>query len=446
MKSTNTRSRSRTPRSALSRRHMLGGVGLAGLGMAAASACTQRPSDGGGGGGASDLSLGVCWWGSEDRDAATLEALDVITEQKGWSFTTDYGDWGSYWDKLTTQLSGGTAPDIVSMNPTPEIVDFSQRGALLPLDDLVGGPLDISALSEEEQAAGKVGDELYGVTLATSCPALIYNKTKLDELGLTVPDSWTWEEFAEFAKSIYDASDGELYGAQDSTASQALDSWAIQKGLPGIYDAEKIALSEDDFVEWFEYWDDLRQDGGCVTAEINAADDGSHPNNPVVQGDAAIGMGFNISADVWAGLMEDELAFAPIPTDSDEFTGNYLGGAALFSINAETEHPDECAEFISLFISDPEVSKVLGFTRGMPNETALSALGDELEPAQQALADYSTTVAEGQLSDPPSAPTRSADVGQLLEQYADEAAYGNVAPDGAARAMFEEASEIELGS
>ncbi|MGP9613784.1 ABC transporter substrate-binding protein [Brachybacterium sp. AOP42-B2-9] len=430
----------------MARRTLMGGLGL-GAGLSLLPACTQRPSQSGGGSdGGGGVNLGVSWWGSEERDKATIAALKVITDKRGWTFTTDYGDWGSYWDKVTTQFSGGTAPDVVSMNAPNEIVDFSQRGALLSLDDLIGDKLDVSALTEEEAAPGIVDGTTYGITLATSCPALIYNKTKLDELGLTVPESWTWEEFGQFATEIHEKSGGDLYGSQDNTEGVPLEWFAMQRGYPGLYDGNSLALTEEDFVDWFTYWADLRENGGTVTAEINAADDGSHPNNPVVKGTAAIGMGFNISVDVWAGLTEDELGYAHIPSDNPDVTGNYLGAAALFSINAETEFVDEAAEFISMFISDPEVCQALGFTRGMPNATAVEALGGDLEPGQEALATYSTSVAEGQLSSPPSAPTKSADVGALIAKYADEASFGNMSPEEAATTLYAEAAKIELGS
>ena len=122
----------RPPHPRPGRRSVLGALG-AGAGLTLVPACTQRPAASGGGGGDGDLTLGVSWWGSEDRNQATLDALGIITDRTGWTFTTDYGDWGSYWDKITTQFSGGTAPDVVSMNSPNEIVDFSiSHGSFTP--------------------------------------------------------------------------------------------------------------------------------------------------------------------------------------------------------------------------------------------------------------------------------------------------------------------------
>src|SRR5699024_3358853 len=115
-----------------------------------------------------------------------------------------------------------------------------------------------------------------------------------------------------------------------------------------------------------------------------------------------------------------------------------------FSINAATDHPDEALEFITMFISDPDVSQALGFSRGVPNATALDALTD-LSEDEQALVDYSTAVAAEEPPPRPGAPTGAADVSELLARYADEVAFGQRDPEDGARSFFAEASEVPLG-
>lgn len=425
----------------LSRRTILAGGAASVL---IATGCTQRPGPSTGAETAG-ITLGIGWWGSDARNEATLAALKIITERKGWQFRTDYGDYGSYFDKLTTQLSGGSAPDICSMNFPGELVDYASRNALLPLDDHVGAALDLTVLTEAEVNPGKVDGTLYGVTLATACPAAMINTTKLDELGVQVPQNWTWETYAEFANSVYEASNGKLHGVEDSTDGVALESFMMQRGYPGVYDGTKLSGTADDYVDWFSYWAELRSSGGCVSAEINAADDGSHPNNPVVKGKAAVGLQFNITEDVWASLTPDKLGYAPYPTSAGDRTGNYIKPASMFSVNAQTEHPTEALEFITLFISDPEVSKTLGLTRGMPNEAATTALSGSLNDKQQAFVDFSTQIADGQLADAPTAPLGSADVGELMTKYTTEVSFGRMEPAQGAQKFFTEASRVELG-
>jgi multiple sugar transport system substrate-binding protein len=270
------------------------------------------------------------------------------------------------------------------------------------------------------------------------------NTTKLGELGLEVPDTWTWEEFAEFANTVHDASDGRLHGAEDGTTGSVLESFLIQRGYPGVYDGASIAPSEEDFVDWFRYWADLRASGGTVTAEINAAFDGAHPNNPVVKGQAAIGMQFNITEEVWATLTVDVFDYGMYPSSTD-LTGNYVKPAALFSVNAATKHPEEAVEFISTFISDSDVSKALALTRGLPNAEALKALEGTLTDKQRAFVGFGELVAAGQLSDAPTAPTGSGDVTALLTKYAGEVAFGNRDAAAGAKQFYAEATAVPLG-
>lgn len=428
----------------LTRRGLLGALGAAGI-AAGLTACTNSPAATPSQSGTGRLK--VAWWGGDERHTATLDAIKVLEDQLKLDISTEYGDWGGYWDKLTTQMSGGNAPDVVQMNFTPQLVEYSARGALLPLDEYVGSALDLGALSTAEVNGGRIGEKLYGVTLASLCPAVMVNATKLSELGIELPDKWTWDTFAESANSIYEASSGKLHGVEDDSANGiALESWMLQKGFPGIYTQNKLSGSVDDYVEWFEYWDALRRSGGCVTAEINAAADGSHPNNPVVKGAAAMGLQFNITQAVWATLTPDKIGYAIYPQRSDsDVSGNYSRPASLFSVNAASPHTADAIAFISAFINDPKVAKTLGFTRGVPNQQALDAIGTDMSEADRELADFTTKVLTGKIAErAPQAPLGSGEVNTLLTKFAGEVSFGKLAPADGARKFFAAAADVAL--
>jgi multiple sugar transport system substrate-binding protein len=44
------------------------------------------------------------------------------------------------------------------------IVEYANRNAIAPLDEFVGGVLDLSTFDEDQLAGGKVGDQLYGIS------------------------------------------------------------------------------------------------------------------------------------------------------------------------------------------------------------------------------------------------------------------------------------------
>ncbi|MFA6846652.1 MAG: extracellular solute-binding protein, partial [Sphaerochaetaceae bacterium] len=63
------------------------------------------------------VTLRFSWWGSDTRHKATLEAIKLY-EQRHPNVTIEgeYGAFGTFYQKLLTQLSGKTAPDIISVD------------------------------------------------------------------------------------------------------------------------------------------------------------------------------------------------------------------------------------------------------------------------------------------------------------------------------------------
>src|SRR5699024_632344 len=105
------------------------------------------------------------------------------------------------WPKLTTEVSGGNAPDVMQMS-SDYLADYASRGVLLALDKV---SLDTSDFDAKLLASGKIGDTQYAVPSGVNAVALIVNKTAFDEAGVAAPSrDTTWDQFAasmaEFTK------------------------------------------------------------------------------------------------------------------------------------------------------------------------------------------------------------------------------------------------------
>ena len=63
------------------------------------------------------VTLRFSWWGSDVRHKATLEAIDLYMKQNpNVKIEAEYGGVDGYQDKLSTQLGGGTAPDLIQVD------------------------------------------------------------------------------------------------------------------------------------------------------------------------------------------------------------------------------------------------------------------------------------------------------------------------------------------
>lgn len=80
-----------------------------------------------------NITLRFSWWGGDARHEATLEALKLYTQKfPNVKVEGEYSGWDGYVQKLSTQIAGGSAPDIISI-PDIEAYNLIKQGTLLDL-------------------------------------------------------------------------------------------------------------------------------------------------------------------------------------------------------------------------------------------------------------------------------------------------------------------------
>ena len=118
--------------------------------------------------------LRLLFWGGQDRADRTYAVSDMFTEASGVSMEPEFLSWSDYWPKLATQTAGGNAPDIVQMDYR-YIVEYASRNAIAPLDEFVGGPLKLDSFDQDQLDGGKVGGQLFGISLGANSVATLVN-------------------------------------------------------------------------------------------------------------------------------------------------------------------------------------------------------------------------------------------------------------------------------
>ena len=74
-----------------------------------------------------DLTLRMLWWGGDNRHTPTLAALDNYTATTGIKVEGEYAGWDGYYQRIVTQLAGGTAPDLIQIDQ-PWFSELCSRG------------------------------------------------------------------------------------------------------------------------------------------------------------------------------------------------------------------------------------------------------------------------------------------------------------------------------
>lgn len=383
------------------------------LAIAGAMAVTSLAACGGSGsgkdseGGSSD-SLTMAWWGNQVRNERTQQALDAYKEESGITVSGQFYQWGDYWSKMATSAAGKKMPDVIQMDMS-YIQQYVDKGQLLDLTPYIeDGTLDTSNISEDIVNMGKVGDGIYGIAAGTSASCMFYNKTLLDELGITINDNMTLDEFIDISKQVYEEtgyrSNLYHYGLYMDMYARANDIQASDK-LGGD--------SADDYLPYFETLKTGIKEGWQISPS-QAADTDS--------------------------------ALTTIPT-TDPQKSNYVKPAMYFSVSADTANPEEAVKLLNYLTNSETAYDILLAERGVPASTAISeAIMDKLSPAEQENANFVNNVIAPNSSPMPPFPVEgSTEAQDLLRKLEEKVKYGEYTAQQAADEYFTEANKMLQG-
>src|SRR5690606_7297309 len=132
--------------------------------------------------------LRLLWWGGQARADRTLAVADLYAAATNSAAPIgEFLSWNDYWPKLATQTAAGNAPDVIQMDYR-FIVEYATRNGVAPLDEFLGGALNLSDFDEDQLEGGKVDGKLYGISLGANSVALLVNTTAFEEAGVELPN------------------------------------------------------------------------------------------------------------------------------------------------------------------------------------------------------------------------------------------------------------------
>jgi raffinose/stachyose/melibiose transport system substrate-binding protein len=313
-------------------------------------------------------------WDQEVRGGQNevMEELNAAFEEAHPNITIERVS-RSFEDLQTTlplALSGDDAPDVVQANNGRPIMGaFVEAGLLLPLDDYAEEygwterfPESVRATASYTPDGVTFGEgSLYGVAQQGELVGVYYNRAKLDDLGLDVPE--TWEDFLAAAEAATDAGEVALpfgnidqwpgihaYGAFMNRDVPADDIRHLGFGTEGAdwTSAENLTAAEE-IVQV--------ADAGLFTDGFNGAD------YDAVWTEFGNGTGVFLIAGTWIlpdvdEMLGDDLGFMLPPPRSGQ-PNVATGGTSLpFAITSATEHPDAAALYLD-FITNADAMAVV---------------------------------------------------------------------------------------
>lgn len=248
-------------------------------------------------------------------------------------------------DKILTLSAAGKTPDIIPVN-SPWYIEFANNGIILPLDDYYN-QMD-QKFKEDIQGPlwTAYNGKHYAVPFDTGSIALFYNKTILNNAGITPPA--TWDELYDAAIAVTDPQKG-IYAFTGNMETEpatciTYEVWPymLEAGAK-LTDGNKAAFNSPEGVAGLEFYKKLLDAGVMTSGELSAGEEEKRSNFSagniafMIEGPWGVGIQKNASPD---------LEFGVIPMPKGVSTGTTASGGGL-GISKDCKNPEAAWTFIS---------------------------------------------------------------------------------------------------
>lgn len=397
---------------------------------------------------AETATIQMAWWGNQVRNERTQQALEFYTMMDpSIVVESQFYQWDDYWSKMSTLAAGKELPDILQMDHS-QIATYVEKEQLLDLTPYIeSGAIDTSNISDVIMDMGKINEGVYGVAAGINGPCLFYNKSVLDEAGITLKDNLTTEEFVEIAKQVYEKTG---YTANIISSAHGVDSgsWARSQDLQIV---DKVIPGSDSsvYVGYFELLKNGIDEGWHMSPE-KITDSSAVEQSPLVYGSSPETMVWctvnssNMLTSYQTAAPEGvEIGLTTVPTDNPT-KSNYLKASMYFTISSDCENVDAAVKVLNYMINSPEAYKILLCERGIPASTVISeALAPSLNDSEIKVSYYINYVVTPNCSPlGPAEPEGTSEVTSLLNKLEEKVAYGEYTPEQAAEEYFVEGNKI----
>ena len=397
------------------------------------------------------VNLIFSWWGNQTRNERTQAVLDMYTEQNpNVTFDGQFAEWADYWNKLATASAGHALPDIVQMD-YKYLEQYVSNNLLVDLTPYIeSGVIDVSNVDEGILNSGKVGDGIYAICNGINAPALLYNKTLLDENGITVKDNMTTDEFMDLCREVYEKTGYKTNVAYNN--GDNLIEYTMRANGEILFEKDKLGVASPESLEaFFNYYEVGMKEGWHVDPSIFAERTiGSVEQEPLVYGTNPETMSWcafyysnQLTAMMNAAPEGMEIGMTTWPS-ADPVKSDYLKPSQFFAVTVDSKNPEEAAKVLNFITNSEECNNVLLGERGVPISSVVAdAIAPQMSEGDQEVIRYINEVVTPNSStiNPP-APDGASEVYDLIDKLEERLCYGEITAKEAAQELFEQGNKI----
>ncbi|AJJ28972.1 sugar ABC transporter substrate-binding protein [Yersinia enterocolitica] len=329
-----------------------------------------------------EVNLRMSWWGGNGRHQVTLKALEEFHKQHpNINVKAEYTGWDGHLSRLTTQIAGGTEPDVMQTNWN-WLPIFSKDGTGFYNLFSVKEQLDLAQFDPKELQQTTVNGKLNGIPISVTARIFYFNDATWAKAGLEYPK--TWDELLAAGKVFKEKLGDQYYPVvlehQDTLA--LIRSYMTQKyNIPTIDEAgKKFAYTPEQWVEFFTMYKTMVDNHVMPSTKYYASFGKSnmYEMKPWINGEWAGTYMWNSTITKYSDNLTKpaQLVLGPYPMlPGAKDAGLFFKPAQMLSIGKSTKHPQESAMLINFLLNSKEGVEALGLERGVPlSATAVTQL------------------------------------------------------------------------
>jgi oligogalacturonide transport system substrate-binding protein len=319
--------------------------------------------------------LRFAWWGGAARHKATLEAVALFEKKTpGVKVKAEYMGFNGYLERLTAQVAGGSEPDLMQIN-WAWLAMFSKRGNGFTDLNAHAARLPLAQFTPEDVGMGVVAGKLNAMPVSYTARIFLWNASTFAKAGVPLPRSWD-ELFAcgeAMRRALGDRHyplDGELYDMILLAQTHVQQRF----GTPYVDPKQaRVAMPPEAALAWVQTYRALVGRHVATPLPLRASLGGAE--KPTEQQP-------DWSAGRWAGNYTWDsvigLRGSTIPKDQQLALGDFLTlpGARdsgffgrpslMFAVGRNSKQPELAADLMAHLLADPDATRALGRTRGVP--------------------------------------------------------------------------------
>lgn len=321
--------------------------------------------------GKEEITLRFSWWGGDFRHEATLEVMDLFMEQHpDIKIVGEYGGFEGYLTKLTTQLAGKTAPDIMQIDQ-PVMGDILSRGDFfVDLNDY-DSLLDVSLFDQNFlEDYGYYDDQLLALPTGINANNIILNTEIAEEIGIDLTIPFTWDKLFDDAKKVqeYDPEMFLLNIGKNPIRYHVLLPYMYQlTGNQMIQDDFTLGFSRDELIEAYTLIRRIYEEGVTEPAAQSKPFEDFYETNPKWINHQYVGMlhEASMTGPEFYDFQDTATVHLTPQHDDAKDSGIMVKPSQLLSVNKDSEHVEAAIKFLDFFFNSEEAVLILKDSRGV---------------------------------------------------------------------------------